>query len=83
MHHGFHLTIAIFYTIVCKILTVNFDGKTPPNSYIIPVVPGDVVNAYANWNSSATDLDLHIYQPGRVITDSTSDLCQCFCCTSS
>lgn len=62
---------------------IFFEGKTPPNSYIIPVTAGDTVTAYANWTSTATDLDLHIFQPGRVISFSTSDQCQCFCCSSS
>jgi len=62
---------------------MNFAGKTPPNSYIVPVGVGDAVVATASWTSTATDLDLHIFQPGKVISDSTSDFCQCFCCSST
>jgi len=83
MIYGVKSSFILTWFVIQITIAINFNGKTPPNSYIIPVVSGDVVTATANWTSTATDLDLHIYQPGKVITDSTSDMCQCFCCSSS
>ena len=56
-------------------LAINFEGKTPPNTYIIPVNAGDTVWATANWISNATDLDLHLYQPGVTISDRMPNVC--------
>lgn len=83
MQYGIIFLTLIFSVTIKLVGSMTFNGKTPPNSYIIPVGVGDVIVATASWTSTATDLDLHLFQPGKIITDSNSDDCECDCCGST
>lgn len=83
MLNGIFCIILLSYYFIHNTLAINFQGKTPPNSYIIPVSAGDVVMASANWISNATDLDLHLYQPGVIISDRQPNVCECYYFSSS
>jgi hypothetical protein len=71
------MTIILSIWLIEEVVTVTFSGKTPTFAYPIPVTAGQVVQAVANWNISATDVDLHLYQPGRTISHATDDACDC------
>lgn len=71
------LTSVLIYLQVRLSCSVDFNGKVPLNSYTIPVAPGDVINTKVNWTTNGIDLDLHLFQPGIKISNTTSNLCGC------
>lgn len=74
------ISVLIFTFFVKCVKGIVYNGRDPPNAYTIPVAIGNVVEASLIWGPSTVNVDLYLFQPGKVISTTTFDT-KATCCT--
>ena len=74
------ISVLIFIFFVKCVKGIVYNRRDPPNAYTIPVAIGNVVEASLIWGPNTVNVDLYLFQPGKVISTTTFDT-KATCCT--